>query len=230
MFRLERQTRKKATILGHPPFLTNTNTEQTKHRTNKWVCLDIQNTFWCPLTCFKWVYSQKDTCIFLLAFGVTFKGRIYPEPPIFTHTPTPHTRTRLEFHIATVLLWLDELHFAPPKKPWIDDFLVHTMQTSWFPVVSKCCEKRISQPSAVVLVFPLQGTVFALGDVKNRSERWPRRVVGEGRGGGFLAPQSQTSAEKVAAPAPRALKGLRGGLAPKECRRWFYLFFCGDDP
>ena len=36
------------------------------------------------------------------------------------------------------LLWMDEIHFAPPKKPWNDDSPVNTNK-QWFPMVSKWC-------------------------------------------------------------------------------------------
>ena len=34
-----------------------------------------------------------------------------------------------------VMLWMDEIHFAPPKRPWRDDSPVNTNK-QWFPILS----------------------------------------------------------------------------------------------
>ena len=44
-------------------------------------------------------------------------------------------------HFEDIGLWMDEIHFAPPQKPWKDDSPVNTNK-QWFPTVSKWC--RIS--------------------------------------------------------------------------------------
>ena len=41
-------------------------------------------------------------------------------------------------------LWVDEIHFAPPKKPWNDDSPVSTSK-QWFPMVSKWCRSSSTQ-------------------------------------------------------------------------------------
>ena len=36
------------------------------------------------------------------------------------------------------MLWMDEIHFAPPKKPWKDDYPVNTHK-QWFPRLRSWC-------------------------------------------------------------------------------------------
>ena len=59
-----------------------------------------------------------------------------------THGATVETPNLCHVHVP----WMDEIHFAPPKKPWNDDFLVNTSQ-QWFPMVSKRC--RISSTHSI---------------------------------------------------------------------------------
>ena len=40
---------------------------------------------------------------------------------------------------------MDEIHFAPPKKPWKNDPPVHTNE-QWFPMISKRCEMDFVHP------------------------------------------------------------------------------------
>ena len=67
----------------------------------------------------------------------------------------------------TKMLWMDEIHFAPPKKPWNDDSPVNTNK-HWVPMFSKWCRgvsihsmrpwksRSASQPGfPAVCLFPL---------------------------------------------------------------------------
>ena len=45
-----------------------------------------------------------------------------------------------------IILWMGEIHFAPPKKPWNDDSPVNTNK-HWCPMISKWC--RISSIHSV---------------------------------------------------------------------------------
>ena len=47
------------------------------------------------------------------------------------------TKHRRSLFSATLLL-MDEIHFAPPKKPWHEESPVNTNK-QWFPAVSKWC-------------------------------------------------------------------------------------------
>ena len=40
---------------------------------------------------------------------------------------------------------MDEIHFAPPKRPWNDNSPVHTNK-QWFPIVSRWCEMDFVHP------------------------------------------------------------------------------------
>ena len=44
-----------------------------------------------------------------------------------------------------MVLWRDEIHFAPPKKPWHDDSPVNTNRP-WIPMVSKWFEMDFVPP------------------------------------------------------------------------------------
>ena len=60
--------------------------------------------------------------------------------------------------------WMDEIHFAPPKKPWTDDSLVNTKQT------------RVPRGFKVVQDFVHPQYVRRISDCKNhRTSRDPPR-------------------------------------------------------
>ena len=53
------------------------------------------------------------------------------------------------------VLWMDEIHSAPPKKPWNDDSPVNTNR-QWFPMVSNWC--RISSTHSMWQCILARGT------------------------------------------------------------------------
>ena len=48
------------------------------------------------------------------------------------------------------ILWMDEIHFGPPKKPWNDDSPANTSKQC-FPVISKWCRISSIHSSTVLL-------------------------------------------------------------------------------
>ena len=91
------------------------------------------------LTYFPCRQTNKHSARNLLLFLLTFlrRSRLCPHKPADSATP-PRQGEGL-------LLWMDEIRFAPPKKPWHDDSPVTTNQ-QWFPMVSKWCEMDFVHP------------------------------------------------------------------------------------
>ena len=55
------------------------------------------------------------------------------------------TETKTAIRGARSVLWMDAIHFAPPKKPWNDDSPVNTNK-QWFSMVAKWCEMDFVHP------------------------------------------------------------------------------------
>ena len=102
-----------------------------------------------------------------LGFRPSTAAKSRPDKSIFTAapgaswaTPAPVRRMLRRSQIRTVLvltsgspcparpkapdcrtcgsLWVDEIHFAPPKEPWNDGYPANSNE-QWFPMVSKWC-------------------------------------------------------------------------------------------
>ena len=61
-----------------------------------------------------------------------------------------------------MILWIDEIHFAPPQTPWNDDSPVNTNK-QWFPMHSKWSERILSTRT---IVAPQWAFLQALGIVR----------------------------------------------------------------
>ena len=97
-------------------------------------------------------------------------------------------------HINTVP-WMDETHFAPPKKSWTDSIplLPANVVVSWF----QSGAKRISQPSTVG-TFRLQ----SLGSDMDSLAHTKRERIAMVGGGGAVSGSAGTSSEFLTEAPP----------------------------